>query len=418
MMRDFSSEIEKSSEELASGYMGEEDLSTMVDEESRAADSLPSVPSVAKKRFSSGAADDNVPVVGMRRTSDTSCFPKNQIDSTAPSEVDVSWHTMAGESNAAASLAKDRFSTKSDDRVPVNKKRRSTLTEAFARFSLFSKNDGSLANDRFGSGRTDDQAPAQKKRNSSLSEGVARFSFFSNVSNLSNNESTGAASLADDRFSAKTDDRAPVRRDRRVSHRFSIFNSDSNSESMFLRFISPMFQRVERIEEDESYERKSTLCCGSCCDVVWGCIMVDILNICVSILLLYIGLQNDMGIREFLLVVDEDETGLLGFTVGLVRIGIMIPVALIGILGALRFNKHIILCVAVWYAIDITLAIIILSPIKALLSALYFYAHIHLFLELKNGTITEKNYERTEQYCCCSCFDMDRTSRTSIETFA
>lgn len=79
----------------------------------------------------------------------------------------------------------------------------------------------------------------------------------------------------------------------------------------------------------------------------------------------------------------------------------MIPVALIGILGALQFNKYMILCAAVWYIIDLIAGLIILDPTNTVLSVVYCYAHIHLLLELKNGTITDENYKHTEQYCCC-----------------
>lgn len=272
-MTDLSNDIEKASNEDNS-EIREEDFGTMVDDESKATDSVPSLPSIAKKRFNSGAPDDNIPIASMRRASDASYFPKHQTNSTAsPSDMNESWNTMAAESNEtskAASLAKDRFNPESEDRAPVNRSRRSSLTEAFARFSLFSKNSIFFANDRFSSGKVEDRAPVRRDRSASLS--VGGFSRVSFLSNLSNNDS----SLANDRFSTgKTEDIAPVRRDRRASsselfRRFSIFSNNDSSEGAFFGFISPMSKRLEKTAEEESNERKSTLCCGSCCDVVLG----------------------------------------------------------------------------------------------------------------------------------------------------
>lgn len=134
---------------------------------------------------------------------------------------------------------------------------------------------------------------------------------------------------------------------------------------------------------------------------------MNILNICVAILLLYIGLQDNEEIQDLVYFVDEEATGLRGLlypagTIGLIRTGMMIPVALIGILGALRFNKYMILCAAVWYIIDLIAGLIILDPTNTVLSVVYCYAHIHLLLELRSGTITDENYKQTEQYCCFS----------------
>ena len=182
---------------------------------------------------------------------------------------------------------------------------------------------------------------------------------------------------------------------------------------------SPVFDELAKSAREESSERKSSLFCGSCCDLVKGCIIVNLLNICVSILFLAICLMDNDRLHELLLAVDDededDEAGGLRRmldprgTLGLVRTSLMIPFALLGIVGAWRFQKYMVLCTAIWYVIDLFPAIMIRAWTNLVLSAFYCYPHIHLFLELKRGKMTLENYKSTEQHCCCAA--CPRTSK-------
>lgn len=179
---------------------------------------------------------------------------------------------------------------------------------------------------------------------------------------------------------------------------------------------SPVFDELAKSAREESSERKSALFCGSCCDLVKGCILVNLLNIGVSILFLAICLMDNDRLHELILAIDDDDEagGLRSMldprgTLGLVRTSLMIPFALLGIVGAWRFQKYMVLCTAIWYIIDLLPAIMIRAWTNLLLSAFYCYPHIHLYLELKNGNMTMETYKSNEQYCCCAA--CPRTSK-------
>lgn len=335
-MTDLSNDIEKFADEVNAQNMGED--------ESKASDC---VASVAKGRFSSGASEDNTPVAGNRRTSESTFLSANQNIQTnnenstvSASDMNASWNSILDESNVTNGVA-------------------------------------SLANDRFSPGESEDKAPAHRPRRSSVS----------------------------DAFSMLTNKRRSS-----VSEAFSSLTNDNSS----LKFKS-----LERPAVEERSERKSALCCGFCCDLVRGCIIANILNLCVTIFLLYICLHND-DVHELFLAIDEDPVGLRGILdprdiIGIIRTSLMIPFAVIGILGAWRFNKYMIICAAIWYMIDLIAGLTIGAWTNVVLSTVYCYAHVHLFLELKNGRITDENYKRTEEYCCWRCIGTEKNQNRQSE---
>ena len=198
---------------------------------------------------------------------------------------------------------------------------------------------------------------------------------------------------------------------KRLSHELSEALSERTSQS-FGVILSPLHKVLIRTAREELSERKSTLFCGSCCDLVRGCTVVNILNICITITFLVICLLDVPQIHQLMLAVaDEGEEEYGGIqavldprgTLGLVRTSMMLPAALLGIVGAQNLNRNMVLCAAVWYSIDLILGVSIMAWTNVVLSAFYCYPHIHLFLELKSDRITTENYYQTEQYCCCSC---------------
>jgi len=178
----------------------------------------------------------------------------------------------------------------------------------------------------------------------------------------------------------------------------------SRSASMVMSIISPLYRQLAATRREESSERKSGLCCGSCCDLVRGCIVANMLNICLTIWYLVFSLQ---GIQRIWIgvVTDDDLYAPQSMferpsVLGLVRTSFGIPFALIGMFGAHRFQKYAVLCTAIWYCIDIVPGVLNKAWPNAVISAFFCYPHVHLFLELRNGTITPENYNTTERYCC------------------
>jgi hypothetical protein len=198
----------------------------------------------------------------------------------------------------------------------------------------------------------------------------------------------------------------------------------SRSASMVISFVSPLYRQLAATNREESSERKSGLCCGSCCDLVRGCIVVNMFNMCLTIWYLVFSLQ---GIQRIWIgvgaVTDDDLYAPQSVfeppsVLGLVRTSFGIPFALIGIFGAYRFQKYAVLCTAIWYFIDIVPGVLNKAWPNAVISAFLCYPHVHLFLELCNGTITPENYNSTERYCCCKfCVGGDRnTNHDSWQT--
>ena len=84
--------------------------------------------------------------------------------------------------------------------------------------------------------------------------------------------------------------------------------------------VTPLYNQLEMIkQEEESYDRRASLFCLCCCDIVKGCIVVNILQICFVILYLVFRLldislrwnedQEPSAIQEFL-----DPQGVVGIT--------------------------------------------------------------------------------------------------------
>jgi hypothetical protein len=182
----------------------------------------------------------------------------------------------------------------------------------------------------------------------------------------------------------------------------------SRSTSVLMSFISPLYRQLAATAREESSERKSGLCCGSCCDLVRGCIVVNMLNIFLTIWFLVVSIQGINRIFAVLGVVADDDQFVApqgtfdrSGVIGLVRTSCGIPFALIGIFGAFRFQKYAVLCTAIWYFMDIIPGVLNMCWPNAVVSAFFCYPHVHLFLELWSGTITRENYSTTEQHCCC-----------------
>lgn len=178
--------------------------------------------------------------------------------------------------------------------------------------------------------------------------------------------------------------------------------------------LDPAFYRAQlaALAEEERNERKTHLCCGSCCDLRKACIIVD------SIYLFFVGgavLLSVTGLRMFERVewkgsqaeYDDDQVQRAGndtimyLAASDIQLGIGVFFCVLGILGACRFQKYLVLCTAIWYCIDVVLFGIFMNWVSAVFAGAYAYPHFALFLALRSGTMTRENYKVTEQHCCC-----------------
>jgi len=167
-------------------------------------------------------------------------------------------------------------------------------------------------------------------------------------------------------------------------------------------------------EEIDPNARQAQLCCGCCCDLVRGCIIVNILYMCYSVLIIlasWWGLawlaRIDPSIRDddvgFELMSDlADSNGYL--IIAIIQLSTGMFFASLGIIGASKFTQVLVLACAIWYCIDLIISSYQRVWPSALMKGFFAYPHFALFLALKSGKITRGNYP-VERHCCCDAKD-------------
>lgn len=183
--------------------------------------------------------------------------------------------------------------------------------------------------------------------------------------------------------------------------------------------VSVVENMTERYREEDSLERKSPLCCRSCCDLLRACIICDIVFIALDILgilLFFMGITLNVAIDYEDIDTYDDDTyddiipaneaqeeldrnhTLLNVLITKNSLGIVF--CTIGIVGAARFHKNLVLTTATWFVIDCIWSIVNRRWTGIVVTACFAYPHFALFSALKNGTITRETYAM-ERHCCC-----------------
>ncbi len=179
---------------------------------------------------------------------------------------------------------------------------------------------------------------------------------------------------------------------RNSSAQFSIGISEIDSSYRSNDLQTSMYNRLAATAMEEACERKAQLCCGSCCDLVKGCIISNALQMILLVLLLTITGINPEFVAQFDSVVPTTGALVLG--------SLGVAAGAMGIFGALKFYKYPVLMAGVWCLVQLVVAIINKKTALSLGTAIFSYSNIHLFLALHSGNITAENYKRTERYCC------------------
>lgn len=200
----------------------------------------------------------------------------------------------------------------------------------------------------------------------------------------------------------------------------------SKAPSSVMVSIDPSFlQRISNMDDDtddDTVMRKSELCCFSCCDLVRACVITNAIYIVLMIFLLLISIFEFPNFHRFDLYNSEGDDYFYSHgnyedslqrsmnvrgILALVRTGCAILFSVIGIIGALRFSKHTVLSAAVWNCVYIVWSCIDRRTTGAVIAVFFAYPNWHLFLTLRNRTISRENYS-TEKYCCCKfCYNID-----------
>jgi len=206
----------------------------------------------------------------------------------------------------------------------------------------------------------------------------------------------------------------------------SIFSVDGDSvvmevENSVLKLVSEIQNgEIDASTEGGEGERKSQLCCFFLCDLVKAKVIADALFIVLVLFYLLISYFPESRIAERMgmvpLHVDNgdrmngnddfvDDNGIIDpwLVVGYVKLSSAIVFCSIGIFGALKFNKSLVLVSAVWY---VCYAILNIADwenrrwIGTFMALAFSYPSWHLFVALHNKTIQKENYSN-EKYCCC-----------------
>ena len=231
-----------------------------------------------------------------------------------------------------------------------------------------------------------------------------------------------------------------------VTNTNSVTNSQSNSQSnsnsrtnksrgsVLVRLDSSVLEMASSIKDEydrtteihDEDRRKAKLCCLFCCDLVMACIVVDVCDIILTILMIIASVLNStsdsfrstIDLRLFMgstsngndyAMLDDDELleqrqiQIESAMYVTVLIGCGIIFSIIGIVGALRFQRYMVLVTGIWFCVDFLRGAITFQWLNAVIAVFFAYPHFALFHALQKGKITRDNYEVTEKHCCCEC---------------
>ena len=134
-------------------------------------------------------------------------------------------------------------------------------------------------------------------------------------------------------------------------------------------------------------KKKGSLFMGCCCDMRRACIIVNIVNMMLMILL-DILVINIIAIPQ-----------VIALMILLTIVSCVFSV--VGIMGAIKYNKWMVIAAATWYCIAILINISNKDLISAVVSGIFAYAHYTLVQEIRHGIMSKENYPNEIHSCCC-----------------
>ena len=193
----------------------------------------------------------------------------------------------------------------------------------------------------------------------------------------------------------------------------SIGPSRTSKSGHFKVAVDPSVLELMTAGDDnpnEADERHADPLFGSCCDLVKVCLIVDTIYIVQKIqviITILLGLSiidpDDLDLREY----DDDQVRSevvrmdSMYIILLLKEGLGIPFGIIGVIGAYRFYKYMVLCTGIWCCADLIWSLLTHRWLSSVYVAFYIYPHFALFFALKRGRITFENYDDVK-HCCCS----------------
>eukprot|EP00542_Grammatophora_oceanica_P017314 CAMPEP_0194048406 /NCGR_PEP_ID=MMETSP0009_2-20130614/27196_1 /TAXON_ID=210454 /ORGANISM="Grammatophora oceanica, Strain CCMP 410" /LENGTH=172 /DNA_ID=CAMNT_0038694259 /DNA_START=51 /DNA_END=569 /DNA_ORIENTATION=- len=152
-------------------------------------------------------------------------------------------------------------------------------------------------------------------------------------------------------------------------------------------------------------------CCGGCCDVRRASIIVNIVNIIISLLFMLEFIFIDKIVAKDEEVINDEEqlnnlhtaAAIIKKLEGLLVFFLMIKIACsaVGIHGAYTFSVPKVGVALGCYTVFLIFDVLTLSFGGILMDAFFAYPHIYLIMEMNEGIMSPENYINEEQSCCC-----------------
>ncbi len=155
-------------------------------------------------------------------------------------------------------------------------------------------------------------------------------------------------------------------------------------------------------------------CCGGCCDVRRAVVVLCILSIVGNFIVLISsdvmktfvnGTATSFSFDDDSLNQAKDQT-VESANSGINQVMIILSIAIIcassSMVGAIIFNKYLVLVNAIYLTVSILVSIFT-TPSRAILvvNGLWLYPHIFLLIYIHNGIMSKENYPFEAQSCCC-----------------
>lgn len=194
----------------------------------------------------------------------------------------------------------------------------------------------------------------------------------------------------------------------------------TNSRSVVVPLDPSILELVSKMDEslalddedDDEYRRR---CCRNyhhvcCCvaDVRRVSLVANSLYMITCVVFIWmVSAPESMGLPEY----EDDEFNefIDSLSAGTIpRSSIGLVMAVIGSVGAYRFQKWLVLAMVVWYVIYFVLAFFSPRLFQRIFAAILLYPTIALFLALHHGRLTKENY--AEESRCCSLLHNSKTN--------
>jgi len=150
--------------------------------------------------------------------------------------------------------------------------------------------------------------------------------------------------------------------------------------------------------------------------MIKACVIFNLINIASMIFLMTVSILEPASLNRIDIYVDEDDDSeyyyynadYISKTISgsgiyaLARMSVSMVFGILGIVGALKFQKYLVLATGLWYCPTyIIMSLLVQRWDGAVLAAIYSYPNFHLFWQFHKKKITKDNYSETEQHCCC-----------------